>query len=141
MSVHFEPREAGHTAGFRLVPAAPAASTGNQEVDPIPVIEGCVRAVFALPGISLHAPRRGRAEVAQARQVAMYLAHVVLGLSLTDVGRRFGRDRTTAAHACRLVEDWRDDPAFDALASTLEEAVDAGLKVLANAVRGMEGGR
>lgn len=57
---------------------------------------------------------RCRASAARARQVAMYLSHVVLGQSLLDVGRAFGRDRTTVSHACSLIEDQRDDPTFDA---------------------------
>jgi hypothetical protein len=50
----------------------------------------------------------------------MYLAHVTLGLSYSEIGRAFGRDRTTAAHACRLVEERRDDPAIDAMLTSLE---------------------
>ena len=37
----------------------------------------------------------------------MYVAHVVLSLNMTDIGRGFGRDRTTVLHACHLVEDSR----------------------------------
>jgi Bacterial dnaA protein helix-turn-helix len=54
---------------------------------------------------------------------AMYLAHVVLGLSLTEVGNQFARDRTTVAHACAMIEDMRDDPALDARLDHLERAV------------------
>ena len=54
--------------------------------------------------------RRGRATVALARQVAIYLAHTRLGLPYCARGAVFGRDRTTAAHACRRVEDRREDP-------------------------------
>jgi hypothetical protein len=43
-----------------------------------------------------------------------------LGLSYSAVGRLFERDRTTAAHACRLVEERRDDPAIDRLLYLLE---------------------
>ena len=57
-----------------------------------------------------------------ARQSAMYLAHVSFGLSFSEIGRAFGRDRTTAAHACRLIEDRRDDPAVDAVLGQLESA-------------------
>jgi chromosomal replication initiation ATPase DnaA len=52
----------------------------------------------------------------------MYLAHVVFGLTLTEVGRAFGRDRTTAAYACELIETLRDDPEFDALLDALDHA-------------------
>jgi chromosomal replication initiation ATPase DnaA len=69
----------------------------------------------------LRAPSRRCAAAAFARQSAMYLAHVTLGLSFRATGRLFRRDRTTAAHACRLVEKRRDNPAFDRLLQTLEE--------------------
>lgn len=71
----------------------------------------------------MRAPTRCRAGVAFARQVAMYLAHVSFGLTYTDIGRCFDRDRTTVAHACRLVEDRRDEPALDASLDYLEAAV------------------
>ena len=44
--------------------------------------------------------------MALARQVAMYVAHVTCGLSLTDVGLIFARDRTTVApQALALLND------------------------------------
>ncbi len=43
-------------------------------------------------------------------------------LTATEVGHAFGRDRTTAAYACQLVEDRRDDPAIDAVLGSLESA-------------------
>jgi len=58
--------------------------------------------------------RRHSARTSAARQLAMYLAHTSFGLPFSAVGHCFGRDRTTAAHACRRVEERRDDPAFDA---------------------------
>ncbi len=56
---------------------------------------------------------RGVRDIAEARQVAMYLAHVCCRMSLTEVGTMFGRDRTTVAHACLKVECRRDEPNFD----------------------------
>lgn len=53
----------------------------------------------------------------------MYLAHVVGGETLTDIGEHFRRDRTTVAHACRLVEGRRDDPNFDRVLQLLEWAL------------------
>ena len=53
----------------------------------------------------------------------MYLAHVVCGLSLTEVGTLFARDRTTVSHACSVVEDRRDDPELDGRLEHLERAV------------------
>ena len=47
---------------------------------------GAVAAVFEVGIEELRAPTRGSARAAFARQVAMYLAHVGCGVSLTEVG-------------------------------------------------------
>lgn len=69
------------------------------------------------------APSRCRAPVAQARQIAMYLTHVSFGVTLSEVGRVFGRDRTTASHACHVIEDRREDEVFDACLQRIEAAL------------------
>lgn len=66
---------------------------------------------------------RGTARAAAARQLAMYLAHVLLGRAQDDVGRLFGRDPSTVCHACRVVEDLRDDPAIEAEIVRIEAAL------------------
>lgn len=63
---------------------------------------------------------RGRAQAAFARQVAMYLCHVGFEFSLARVASAFGRDRSTVAHACHIVEDRREQPQFDRWIGTLE---------------------
>lgn len=68
---------------------------------------------------------RGSPQAALARQIAMYLAHVVHGYGFAEIARCFGRDRTTVAHACRVVEDRRDDIAFDLRVAALEDACRA----------------
>jgi hypothetical protein len=89
------------------------------------VIEYVVAQVFGVTTDQIRAGSRGRAHVAKARQVAMYLAHVICQKTLSDVGRLFDRDRTTVAHACSLVEDRRDDPLFDQVMELLEGVVGA----------------
>jgi chromosomal replication initiation ATPase DnaA len=74
---------------------------------------------------------RGTRRIAFARQLAMYLTHVGFGLTLTEVGACFERDRTTVRHACALIEDRRDQPTFDLAVSALE----AGLMHLASRLR------
>jgi chromosomal replication initiation ATPase DnaA len=91
----------------------------------VDVLETLVAATFAVPVNELRAGTRRRKPVAFARQSAMYLAHIVLGLSYAEVGRIFGRDRTTAAHACRVIEERRDDPLLDLVLSALEHTYDA----------------
>jgi len=82
-----------------------------------------VASAFSICEIELQASTRRCAAAAFARQVAMYLAHVACGYSLTEVGILFERDRTTAAYACRKIEDCRDDPDLDFSLDCLESAV------------------
>lgn len=76
-------------------------------------IDIAISNVFGIESEGLWHGKRGVRDVAAARQVAMYLAHVCCGMTLTEVGAMFGRDRTTVAHACLKVEYRRDDPSFD----------------------------
>lgn len=78
-----------------------------------------------IPLDEIRATSRRCASVALARQVAMYLTHVTFGFSLAQVGTAFGRDRTTASHACQIVEDRRDDERFDAWITQLECALES----------------
>ena len=86
-------------------------------------IEGLVSAALGIELAELRGRTR-RAPAAFARQAAMYLAHVKLGLSLSDVGAYFGRDRTTVAHACARMEDSRDDPRLECVMEQVEAALD-----------------
>jgi chromosomal replication initiation ATPase DnaA len=83
-------------------------------------------ASYAL-GVSAEEVRAGARDrrAALARIAAMYLARVACDMSATRVGAAFGRDRSTVAHACRQVEDWRDEPKFDRWVAALERAVAA----------------
>lgn len=83
-------------------------------------LEDTVAHVFDIERSRLSRPTRGAATVAQARQVAMYLAHVGYGMTLTEVGHLFERDRTTVAHACHVIEDRRECPQFDRALDILE---------------------
>ena len=58
-----------------------------------------------------------RRSVAHYRQIAMYVCHVSLQISLSEIGLAFGRDRTTVAYSCRVIEDRRDDRGFDAIST------------------------
>ena len=95
-----------------------------------------VAAAFSVPAAEIRAASRRSPKVAFARQCAMYLAHVVFSLTLTDVGLAFGRDRTTAAHACALVESRREQPEIEALLDSLERVcVSLSLRVANEAPR------
>ncbi len=86
-------------------------------------IELAVTRVFGVDLQALGQISRGVARIALARQVAMYIAHVGCGLTMKEAGELFGRDRTTVAHACLIVENRRDDPMFDRALDLLEWAV------------------
>lgn len=85
-------------------------------------LERMVSAAFRVDDQHIRWPGRGPARVARARQVAMYLAHTVCGLSFTDVGAMFERDRTTVSHACSVVEEAREDRQFDRALDMLERS-------------------
>ena len=77
-------------------------------------------ALFNVSGKDLRRAGRTSLDVSRVRQIAMYVAHVILRLNMTDVGRGFGRDRTTVLHACHLIEDLRDDEDFDRIVAMTE---------------------
>ena len=65
--------------------------------------------------------RRERRRLAcHIRQIAMYVCHVALQMRMTTIGEGFGRDRSTVAHACAVVEDRRDDRDFDEFVAAIE---------------------
>ena len=103
----------------RPVVTAHAITDGSLEAK-VRSVHQAVETVYRIDNGQLRRPTRGRSRVAFARQVAMYLAHVTFGLTLTTVGQAFGRDRTTVSHACALVEDARDNPEFDRTLELLE---------------------
>ena len=73
---------------------------------------------------------RGNAKLCRARQIAMYLMNVVLACAYKDIGKYFDRDRTTVSYACSVIEELRDDPAFDDRIGELEEILSTVLQLL-----------
>lgn len=79
--------------------------------------------------LTLTSPKTGferdrRFAISHVQQIAMYVCHVALQLTMTDIARGFGRDRTTVGYACAKVEDRRDDRAFDDLVGAVERVVN-----------------
>lgn len=85
-------------------------------------------ALFNVSGKELRRPGRTALEVSRVRQIAMYVTHVILGVSMADVGRGFGRDRTTVVYACHLIEDMRDDEDFDRVVVMTERVAMAAFR-------------
>ena len=64
---------------------------------------------------------RGPGRAAAARQLAIYLAHVLLERPQEAVADLFQRDRTTVTHAVQAVEDRREDvPELEAEIARIE---------------------
>ena len=113
-------------------PAAPTASPTRHSGACDDVIALIAREKHVPIRLLIH-PSRCRVGTARARQLAMYLSHVILGRSLSEIGDAFGRDRTTVSHACAVIEDLRHDPAFDEDVSALERHLEAQLSGGGNA--------
>jgi chromosomal replication initiation ATPase DnaA len=105
-----------------------AASREERVVELCECVIDIVAALFNVCGKELRAPGRSPLAVARVRQVGMYVAHVCLHLSMNDVGRGFGRDRTTVLHACHLIEDLRDEPEFDRMVAMTERVTEAAFR-------------
>ncbi|MEP3072835.1 hypothetical protein [Maricaulis sp.] len=69
--------------------------------------------------------RRTRAE-AVARTGTIYLAHTVAGLSLRQLEGLMWIERRELRRSVRLIEEAREDAAFDAVMARLEDAVREG---------------
>ena len=85
--------------------------------------EGYVSRAYCIKPADFYLSTRGRAHVAEARQLLMYLAHIEIGLSTAEVAGRYGRDRTTVTYAVRAIEERREDPGFDALVCQIESLI------------------
>lgn len=85
-------------------------------------------ALFNIPSKALRSSGKTRSDVSRVRQIAMYVSHVGLGLTMKEVGRGFGRDRTTVIHACHLIEDMRDDSDFDRVVAMTERVAAAAFR-------------
>ncbi len=79
----------------------------------ISIVIGAVSLEFGLTELDITRPRKQSPHLRFARQVAMYLSHVVYELNHTHVANLFNKDRSTVSHACKVVEESRDDAVFD----------------------------
>ena len=92
----------------------------SPDISHAPLTVAAVALEFGVPELDLNARLKGSAEVCFARQVSMYLLHVIFNINLTRTAQMFSRDRSTVSHACNVVEDSRDDPIFNAKLERLE---------------------
>jgi len=88
-------------------------------------IQGAVIEFFSLPSDAMRSRRR-TAALAHPRQIAMYLVRQMAGLSLTEIGRKFGgRDHTTVLHACEKIRsDVERDPSLAEAITRLRKMIE-----------------
>ena len=128
-----QPVQTSASAGARILEFTPLRGQGRDS-EAARVLR-LVAEARGVPAVLLLHPSRCSAEVAEARQIAMYLMHVVLRRSFADIGACFRRDRTTVSHACARIEDRRDVPDFDAFLTRLETRLTSTEGERADALR------
>ena len=114
--------------GFRPVRLQASGLRGERIMEVCEAMIDICAALFNVSSKELRQTGRTSNGVARVRQIAMYVTHVVLGVSMQEVGRCFGRDRTTVRHACHLVEDMRDDEDFDLAVVRIERVALAAFR-------------
>ena len=71
----------------------------------VDIIQKAVGEYFGMKAQELKTKKRTK-EVANARQIAMYIARQLTQLSLSEIGRSFGgKDHATVIYACKQIED------------------------------------
>lgn len=121
------------SAGRSAVPMAgghhPCRACSPEFAAIMPVSAACrivwrlVAEVIMLSGDRVRLRRDRRGLTRQIRHVSIYVCHVALCITMREIGQAFGLDRTTVRHACHVVEDRRDDAAFDAFLCAIERMV------------------
>lgn len=107
-------------------------SSGRRAERVMEVCEGLIDICAALFNVSSKEIRQtGRTgqDVARVRQIAMYVAHAMLGLSQHQVARCFARDRGTVRYACMAIECLREEPEFDRAVALTERVAAAAFQV------------
>ena len=84
------------------------------------LVVSAVAMEFSVPEFVLTSSRKGTNQVSYARQIAMYLMRCVYGSTKQRIAEVFERHYTTVSHACRLIEEQREDPVLDTKLINLE---------------------
>ncbi len=110
------------TSPVRLVPRG--GSRSDEVIEICEAMRDVLAACFSVSGRDIRTEGRKSGEICRIRQIGMYVAHVIVGLSMLEVGFGFQRDRSTVAHACHVIEDLRDDPDFERVIQMIERIAE-----------------
>lgn len=87
----------------------------------VQIVAGIASLEFGVSSAEIFAKTKAGAHQSFVRQIAMYLSHVVFGLNYSRIAKVFRRDRSTVSYGCEVIEDAREDPAFDNKICELEK--------------------
>lgn len=125
-TANFPVADQGSTAPGPAVLRSPAASSGLSERRIVcMVVRQLTAELLGVVGDRAEARRARRRASCHVRQISMYVCHVALSMPYGEIAEAFGVDRTTVSHACHVVEDRRDDAAFDTFVSTVERLAES----------------
>ena len=96
------------------------ASPMSLERERVWLVQATVAHVTGVALKDLCATTRRPPKVAFARQIAMYLSHIVFKISPAEVARIFGRDPSTVTYALGRIEELREEPDLDRMLDWLE---------------------
>lgn len=99
----------------------PASLPADPSFGPCSIAAALAAKAAGVPLDELLHAERGCRDNAAARALAMYLAHVGLGVPMSRVARGFNRHRSTVAYACRRIEERREVAGWDRWVDALEE--------------------
>ncbi len=102
--------------------APPQRCRRKRKASPVPAarIRRQIEAAVALTLVGPEPAGPKTSAAPRVRQTVMYLMRVVFGLRYGVIGRLYGRDHTTVIHACRVIEERRDDPDANRVLQALE---------------------
>lgn len=121
-------RAAGPCAVVEMIQPTGGGFRGERVMEICEAMIDICAALFNIPSKELRQTGRTGADVSRVRQIAMYVTHVALGISMAEVARGFARERTTVRYACQLIEDMRDDVDFDRVIVTTERIAVAAFR-------------
>lgn len=104
----------------RMQTEAEIAAEARVDLSQADYVMGLVSVVTGVPLSDIRALDRKDARTSRARQLCMYLISVAWQWPFYRIGAAFGRDRTTVGHACRRIEDLRDNHLWDEQIERLE---------------------
>ncbi|HWA91879.1 MAG TPA: helix-turn-helix domain-containing protein [Rhizomicrobium sp.] len=100
--------------------ATEAASSSRLTPERAGIAQAIVAHAYGIELYDMRADTRRDKRAALARQIAMYLCHVVFRMTVHDIAIAFLRSKSTAHHALSRIEELRDDPELDRTLQFLE---------------------